>query len=527
VSLRESEASSSYTPVLDRKVFFTSIGTVIAVSLLMILFPVGSAGIVQAAMTFITERFGWMYLLTGALPLAFAGWLAFGRFGQVKFGRADEKPDYSTLSWVAMMFTASMGASLIALGFAEPIFYIQSPPLGIEANTSTAFEFAHMYSIFHWSVAPWAIYCLPAIPIAYMVYVRRAHSLRIGDSCDEALPDPVKAPAKTIIDILVVFSIVGGVATSIGLGVPLVSALAVELLGVPDNLLTQIAVIVLWTVIFGTSAYLGLRRGIRRLADFNIFLMFFFLAYVLVLGPTLYILSLSVNSLGLFFDNFLRMSFWTDPIDRSGFPETWTIFYYAWWFAYSPMMGLFFARISRGRTIRQVVVGIIGLGSLGTFLFLGIAGGYVLYLEGSNLLDAVELLNAKGMATLVAVVIGQLPSPTFILAVVTTLSVIFYATTFDSAAYVLASICTKDIPGDQEPGRISRVAWAVGLGLIGAGLMVAGGLETVRSLTVVTSLSALPILFMMCYTLYRWLRQDFPNLAKKAVHTLESPDERH
>ena len=193
-----------------------------------------------------------------------------------------------------------------------------------------------------------------------------------------------------------------------------------------------------------------------------------------------------------------------------------------WWFAYSPMMGLFFARISRGRTIKQVVVGIIGLGSLGTWVFLSIAGGYVLYLQGNNLLDAVALLNTRGMAPLVAVVISQLPSPTFILTVVTILTVIFYATTFDSAAYILASICTKDLPGDQEPGRINRVAWAVGLGLIAASLMVAGGLETVKSMTVVTSLSALPVIFMMCYTLYKWLQQDFPNLAKQEVHTLES-----
>lgn len=519
--IQEFDATSSGKPVLDRKVFFTSIGAVFAVSLLMFLFPVRSAGAVQAAMAFITEKFGWMFLLTGAMPLVFAGWLAFGRFRDVKFGRADEKPEYSTISWVAMMFTASMGASLIALGFAEPIFYLETPPFGIEPNSSMAYEYAHMYQIFHWSLVPWAIYCLPAIPIAYMVYVRRAHSLRISDACDEVLPDRVKTPLKTIIDILIVISIVGGVSTSIGLGVPLVAALAVELFGVPDNLLTQIAVIVLWTAIFGTSAYLGLRRGIRRLADINIFLIIFFLVFVLLLGPTAYILSISVNSLGLLADNFARMSFWTDPVDRGGFPETWTIFYWAWWFAYSPMMGLFFARISMGRTIRQVVVGIIGLGSLGTFLFLSVAGGYVLYLEGNNILDAVELLNARGMATLVAVVIGHLPSPTFMLAVVTILTVIFYATTFDSAAYVLASICTKDLPGDQEPGRRYRAAWAIALSLIAISLLIAGGLETVQSLTVVTSISALPVLFMMCYTLYKWLHQDFPNLVQPPVRTLE------
>ncbi len=362
----------------------------------MILFPDTSASVAHAAMVFITDKFGWLFLLTGVMPLFFSGWLAFGRFRDVKFGRADEKPEYSTLSWVAMMFTASMGASLIALGFAEPVFYLQSPPLGIEANSSMAFEFAHMYPIYHWSLVPWAIYCLPAI-------------------------------------------------------------------------------------------------------------------------PTVYILSISVNSLGLLADNFARISFWTDPIDRGGFPETWTIFYWAWWFAYSPMMGLFFARISRGRTIRQVVIGIIGLGSLGTFLFLSIAGAYVLYLEDSNLLDAIELLNAEGMATLVAVVIGHLPSPTFILSVVTILTVVFYATTFDSAAYVLASICTKELPGDEEPSRISRASWAVGLALIATSLMIAGGLETVKALTVVTSISALPVLFMMCYTLYKWLQRDFPGLAKQVV----------
>ncbi len=514
--------SSPYKPVLDVKVFVTSIAAVLISSFLLIKFPTSTANFARQAMQFITQKFGWLYLLTGVMPLLFAGWLAFGRYGHIKFGSADEKPEYSALSWVAMMFTASMGASLIAWGFAEPIFYIQTPPLGVDSYSAEAFELAHMYPIFHWSLAPWAIYCLPSIPIAYMLYVRHAKSLRISDSCDAALPTKFRDGAKTVIDILVVISIVGGVATSIGFGVPLVSSLSVELLGIPDDLTTKIVVILIWTAIFGTSAYLGLRKGIKVLADINLGLMFFLLAFILFLGPTIYILSLSVNSFGLFVDKFVRISFWTDPISRAGFPETWTIFYWAWWFAYAPMMGLFFARISRGRTIRQVVLGVIGLGSLGTFMFLSIAGAYVLYLQSNGVINAVEIINNQGMSTLVATVISQLPWPKFILTVVTVLSIIFYATTFDSAAYVLASICTKDLPGDQEPGRINRVAWAAGLGLVASGLMVAGGMETVKSMTVVTSLSALPVLFMMCYTLFRWLKIDFPHLSEKVVHTLKA-----
>ncbi|MEM7283736.1 MAG: BCCT family transporter, partial [Pseudomonadota bacterium] len=464
--------------------------------------------------------------LTGVMPLGFAAWLAFGRYGQVKFGSAEEKPEYSDVSWTAMMFTASMGASLIAWGFAEPIFYVQTPPLGLEKGSAIAFEFAHMYPIFHWSLAPWAMYCLPSIPIAYMLYVRKARSLRISDSCEEAIPNKGKEVTKTVIDILVVISIVGGVATSIGFGVPLVSSLLVEWQGFADTLSLKIYVIIGWTAIFGTSAYLGLKKGIKVLADLNLGMMFFVMIFIVVLGPTVYILSLSTNSLGLFLDQIIRISFWTDPIAREGFPQAWTIFYWAWWFAYAPMMGLFFARISRGRTIRQVVFGVIGYGCLGTFTFLSIAGAYVLHLEGNGLLDAISIINNEGMGPLVAKVIGTLPAPGVILAVTTILSIVFYATTFDSAAYVLASICTKNLPGDEEPNKFNRLAWASGLGLVAVGLMVTGAKtdsmeETVQSMTVVTSLFALPVLFMMCFTLYRWLGRDFPQLAKKKVYTLE------
>jgi BCCT family betaine/carnitine transporter len=274
-------------------------------------------------------------------------------------------------------------------------------------------------------------------------------------------------------------------------------------------------------VIFGTSAYLGLKKGIRILADINLGLMFFVMAFILVLGPTVYILSISTNSLGLMIDNFFRISFWTDPIEQGGFPEAWTIFYWAWWIAYAPMMGLFFARISRGRTIRQVVVGVIGLGALGTFLFLSIAGAYVLHLEANGILDASRIISEEGMAPLVAAVINELPSPTFILTVVTVLSVIFYATTFDSAAYILASICTDNLPSTQEPHAFNRLAWALGLGVMAIGLMVAGGIETVKAMSVVSSLPIIPIVFMMCYTLYKWLKEYFPTLNRIPKHTYQ------
>jgi BCCT family betaine/carnitine transporter len=520
-SASTNDGSNQHNARLDVRVFTISLITLLVVTAFLIIAPTQTSDWAQGAMKWVTEKFGWLYLLTGVLPLTFAAWLAFGRFGQIKLGLKDDKPEYSTTSWIAMMFTASMGASLIAWGFAEPIFYLETPPMGLEPHSSEAFEWAHMYPLFHWGLVPWAMYCLPAVPIAYMLFVRRTPSLKISESCNAAIPTRGSATSRMVIDIFVVLGIVGGVATSLGFGVPLVSSLAVQLLGVPDNLITQIVVILVWTVIFGTSAYLGLKKGIKILADLNLVMMFFVMAFILILGPTIYILKMSTNSLGLMLDNFVRMSFWTDPIDRSGFPEAWTIFYWAWWIAYAPMMGLFFGRISKGRTIRQVVVGIIGLGALGTFLFLGIAGAYVLYLEGNGILDASAIMQQQGMAPLVAAVINSLPAPTFILTVVLILSVVFYATTFDSAAYILASICTNDLPSDEEPAAWSRLAWALGLGGMAIGLMVAGGIETIKAMSVVSSLPIIPVVFMMCYTLYKWLHLDFPDLAVTDEKTLD------
>jgi BCCT family betaine/carnitine transporter len=233
------------------------------------------------------------------------------------------------------------------------------------------------------------------------------------------------------------------------------------------------------------------------------------MAFVLLLGPTIYTLSLSMNSVGLMLDNFFRISFWTDPVTKSGFPEAWTVFYWAWWLAYAPMMGLFFGRISKGRTIRQVVLGIIGFGALGTFLFLSIAGALVLHLQSSGLLDAAAIINEQGMGPLVAQVIAELPFKELILSVVAVLSIIFYATTFDSAAYVLASICTHDLAPNREPAAGIRLIWALGLGLTAVGLMMVNAMDTVKSMSVVSSLPVIPILVLMCFGLYRSLNDRY------------------
>jgi BCCT family betaine/carnitine transporter len=214
---------------------------------------------------------------------------------------------------------------------------------------------------------------------------------------------------KTMIDILIVLGIVGGVATSLGLGVPLLSAMLATLFEIPDNMIIKISVLSLWTLLFGASVYRGLKSGIKVLANINIVLAIFAILFVLIAGPGVFIMDLTVNSIGLMFNNFIRAATWTDPIQNGSFPEDWTGFYWGWWLAYTGMVGLFFGRISRGRTIRQLVLGVICWGSLGSWMFLAIMGGYSLYLENTETLAVSEILRNQGMSYVNALVIQSLP----------------------------------------------------------------------------------------------------------------------
>ena len=513
---------SSTEPSVDWAVFIPAVIVVIVATIPLLLFPEAAANFISEGRTAVMKNFLWLYLLVGIGALLFCAWLAFGPYAHVKLGAPNEPPEYSDTHWIAMMFTAAIGASVIAWGFAEPIFYLKTPPLGIEVGSTKSFEWAHMYPLLHWGLVPWAIYALPAVPIAYMLYVKRSPTLRISSACDGALPNKGRAQIKTVLDILIVLGIVGGVATSLGLGVPLLSAMFSTLFGVEDSLMVKMGVLVMWTALFGASVYRGLKKGIKLLADINIALGVIALLFVLLAGPTLFILDLTVNSIGLMFNNFLATATWTDPIEGGSFPRDWTGFYWAWWIAYTGMVGLFFGRISRGRTIRQLVLGVIGWGCLGTWLFLAITGGYSLYLETSGIMSVTDVLSNKGMSWVNALVISEMPLGKFTLAVFSILALIFYATTIDSSAYVLASICAKDLPNDAEPIRWSRLAWAFLLAILTAGILQSGALDAVLAATVISSLPLIPVMFLLCLSLVRWLNQDFGHLAKAKEMSLHA-----
>lgn len=506
---------------LDVWVFIPAIAIALATVVFLLLDRDLASLMSSKAMAAVTANWGWLFVLFGFGTFVFAMWLAFGRYSHVKLGHADDAPEFSQLSWTAMMFSAGIGIGLVSWSFVEPIYYLSTPPLGIEPHSSASAEWGHMYALFHWSFVPWALYAVPSVAVAYMLYVKRSPSLRISQACSGVLKKQTNGISGSIIDTLVILGLIGGAGTSLGLGVPLVAAFVSSLLGVEDTFWLQLGVLSVWTLMFGGSVYRGLEAGIRILSDINVFLAIAIVLFVLCVGPTVFILSMTANSFGLLLDNFMRMSFWLDPIDDGGFPDSWTLFYWAWWIAYAPMMGLFLGRISRGRTIRQLVLGVVVWGSLGCVSFLAVCGGYAMELELSGELPVSTLLWENGIPKTVVAIVNTLPFSDVMTLLFTLLSFIFLATTLDSTAYVLASVSTKNLTGASEPARYNRLLWAFVLALIAIGLLSVDGLKIVQSSTIVTALPLIPVLFLVFLSLTRTLNEDFSTRVKPKVFSID------
>ena len=517
--------SPALLSTLDKKVFLPTFILVIIVGVLLALKPESAELFLSDALQFVTGYFGWLYMLIGVVSVAVLAWLAFSRYGRVKLGAPGDKPEFSTPSWITMMFTAGIGIGITNWAFVEPIFYYQSPPFGLEPGTPLAAEWAHMYGQFHWSMVPWAIYALPALPIAYSLYVRKQPSCRISTASSGILGRQSSDWFGSVVDVVVVLAIIGAAGTSLGLGLPLVTAFVAECFSLADTPMLHFGVLVTWTAVFGTSVYLGLDKGIRILADLNAIFAIVFLVFVLVAGPTLFILNMSVNSIGLMLDNLFRISLWMDPIIKSGFPEDWTVFYWGWWIAYAPMVGLFVARISKGRTIREVIIGQVVWGSLGCMAFFAVGGGYSLHLEMNGILDLSALLNESGIPATAVAIVDSLPGGMIMLFIFTLLCIIFLATTLDSTAYVLASVSSSNLSGERQPVRWQRFAWAFALAIIAVGLIAAGGLKAVQTSTVIAALPLFPVLLIMQLSLFKWLREDFGKTLQPANYALHhQPD---
>ncbi|WP_325894757.1 BCCT family transporter [Grimontia sp. NTOU-MAR1] len=488
--------------LIDKPTFFGALGLLFSVIVPLLVWPDQGAEWIAIAKTFMTDKLGFMYLALGIAAFFFMAYIVFSDIGQIKLGDADEKPEFATGSWAAMLFCGGIGASILYWGTIEWAYYYQNPPFQLQAGSEEAVRWAATYGIFHWGPIAWSIYLIPAIPIAYFFYVRKQPVLKVS-----AALMPVIGEARShgklgkFIDVLFIFGLLGGAATTLGLAAPLINEGISYLFGIPSTTVTQIGVLLLCTALFAYSSYKGMDEGIKVLSNINFWGALGLLAFVLFAGPTLFMLETGLDSIGRMLSNFFVMATWAEPFGGYGtfedthFPQDWTIFYWAWWLVFAPSMGLFVARISRGRTIKQMVSGSIFFGSLGCALYFMILGNFGLSLQLSGQLDVVSILNDKGATTAIFAILEQLPMSTVVIAVFTILCIIFTATTFDSISFILASVVQNNVT--EDPLRWNRLFWAFTLSVMPSILMFMGGLATLQTAAIVGGLPLLVIAVML------------------------------
>lgn len=493
---------------IDRPAFITSVAIILLVSIPLAASPDTAGAILQSTYDYIAREFGVIYLLASVGANGFLVWLALSQFGKVKLGAPESTPEFDTLSWIAMLFCAGIGGGLIYWCGTEWAFYYQSPPFGAEPYSAEAAEWASTYGLFHWGFTAWAFYCLPTLAVGYPYYVRKLQHMRFSNSCNYFLSKNELGPTARFIDFLFIMAMVGGAATSLGFSTPMIAACISWLFNIEHNFALEVGVMFLCMFLFAASVWLGLRKGIRTLSDINLVIGLALLLFVLVAGPTAFLLKTSMNSVGVLFQNIIRMNFWTDPFTESAFVEDWTVFYWAWWIAFAPYVGMFVARISQGRTIRQIIVGMLIFGSLGCWVFYMVIGNYSLFLELEGIVKSTEIINEQNQSAAIVATLGQLPLPVMVIGVFCTMAIIFTATTYDSASYTLASSATLHLPAGDDPSRGHRVFWAFALGLLPITLMFIGGLKVMQVVLLIVSLPILIVGIVMCVSLVKSLKED-------------------
>ncbi|MBQ6408924.1 MAG: BCCT family transporter [Butyrivibrio sp.] len=434
---------------------------------------------VDASFGFMTTKLGIIYILTAVLALGFA-LVACVKYGKKTIGNGEK--EYSELTWAAMMFCTGIGGSMMIFSFLEPIYYLTDPPFDIEPMSVKAYEYAHMYGQFHWGILDW-ILCVPlSIYVAYAFWATRSNEkLRIGNMLFN------RKFLTNLTEVICIFAAIGGAATSMGLAAPIVKKIIIEMLNLRNQGIVLPIVFGIWLIMYGTSVWRGLQKGIRVLSYVNIFFAFVFIMLVLLMANPLRVIKTEINSLGILLTDFFRMTFYTAPFEENGFPQRWTVFYWALTLAYLPGLAAFTARISKGRTISEMVLGMVIYGSLGTMLSFGTLGYYSLYLQKNGIIDVSTILNAQGQETAIFEILRTLPLSSFFEISFALLCMIFMATTIDSTVYVIASMTMNSKMKGIEPPRWLRIFWAVILLLFALGLTAVGGLRTMQTASVITA----------------------------------------
>jgi choline/carnitine/betaine transport len=508
---------------VDRLVFGVAAAIAVAFVVAGAVWSDGFSENTTKALTWVTDNFGWLFVLTSAGFVLFSAYLAITRYGNIKLGPDDSEPEFSTFSWVSMMFATGMGIGLMFWGVAEPLTHLNTPPLGEgEPGSPDTAEMAMQYAFFHWGFHPWSMYAVIGLSIGYFAY-RKGYGNLISTTFRPLLGDRLCRGPGRAIDVVAIFATLFGSATSLGLG-------ALQITGGIDDVFGEgggsktlaVVVIAVLTACFVLSAVSGVEKGIKFLSNANAVAAAVLVFFLFVVGPTVFIMGTFTTTVGDYLTHLPAMSFNTGVYDSdaSSWLGTWTIFYWAWWISWTPFVGMFIARISKGRTIRQFVVYVILVPSLVSFVWFAILGGTAIDLQLNQGWDPPT--TGSGDIALEASLFDTLrefPLASITVALAVFLVAIFFVTGADAASIVMGMLSQN---GVEEPHRWLVVFWGVATGAVAAVLLWAGGLAALQTLVILVAAPFMLILIGMCVSLMKSLRHEtfestLPSRVRRAV----------
>ena len=457
---------------------------------------------------FITEYLGWVYLLAVTIFLVFLVWLLFSRYGSIRLGDPDDRPHFGKAAWFSMLFSTGMGIGLVFWSIAEPILHFQNPPAG-EGGTPEAARQAMIYTFFHWGLHAWAVYVVLGLSVAYFSY-RHHLPLTIRSIFYPLLGDRIYGPIGHLIDILAVFGTLFGLATSLGFGAMQLNTGLNVLVDLPVSKWSQVGIIGFITSVAVLSVISGLDRGLKWLSVFNLGLALLMLLFVLALGPTLFIIRFLLDATGGYLTQLIELSLSTDPMGGSEWQKSWTIFYWGWWIAWSPFVGIFIARISHGRTIREFIVGVLMMPTAFVLVWMATFGGTALEMAlGQGGAGGIAEAVSEDTTVALYVTLEQLPLAGITAALATLLIATYFVTSSDSGTHVVDALISR---GSKRSPRRQRVIWGITEGLVASTLLLVGGAGALDSLQTASITAGLPvavILAFACINLHRALKREY------------------
>ena len=465
--------------------------------------PTQMAMVTTAIQSWLLAAFGWFYLLCAAGLLILAATLIVSKYGDIPLGKDGEQPEFPLVTWFAMLFCAGMGIGLVFWGVAEPTAHYYDPPNGV-GETPEAARLALRYAFFHWGLHPWAIYAMVAMGLAYFQF-RKGKPGLFSASCEPLFGERMRGALGQGIDVLAVFATIFGVATSLGFGAIQISGGVSHLFALPNTILLQLLMIAGVTVLYMVSAQTGLHRGIKYLSNLNLVLAVSFLGFLLCLGPTRFIMEVFTSALGDYLQNLPRMSLNLAPFDDSRWIQEWTLFYWAWWIAWAPFVGTFIARISRGRTVREFVMGVLLAPTLFCAFWFSVFGGTAISLDMFEQVGMKQVIESQGKEVALFTLLEQFPFGGLTSLLAMGLIATFFITSADSATFVLGTFTSN---GNLNPPNAIKLTWGVIQSVVAAVLLWSGGLQGLQMGSILAAFPFAVIILFLMVSLLRSFREE-------------------